>query len=283
MDTPDNFLGIPDELSSYATSRTVIFSIPFDGACSWQRGAAKGPAAIVSASQNLELWDIESGSEPVRTGIFTAPPLPCPDQRAMLDGGLAAVRKYLNDGKFVIALGGDHSVSWGPLKAHAEKYPKMSILHLDAHLDRRPEYHGDPHSHASIIARAQEFVPNIVSVGIRTADQIELKSADHSRIHYAERLDAGEQWMNTVLSQLGDEVYVTFDVDVFDPSIMPATGTPEPGGLTWYTVIKLLKRVAQEKKLIGADIVELMPQPNPAPDFMIAKLVYKIISYTNPK
>lgn len=275
----DNFLGIPPQYSSLDAARFVFFPLPFDKACSWQRGASRGPRAVIEASKNLELWDIETRSEPYLQGVFTAPPFDPADSSSMVSGGYSQMRPYLDKGKFVFTIGGDHSISIGPIKAHVEKFPGMSILHLDAHTDRRDSYEGNKHSHASIIARAQELVPNIVSVGIRSLDKSELAGADESRIFYAHELSPQREWIHTALSLLSDTVYITLDVDVFDVGIMPSTGTPEPGGMAWYDILALLRHTCREKKVIGMDIVELLPTENPAPDFLVAKLIYKMMAY----
>jgi agmatinase len=189
------------------------------------------------------------------------------------------VARYLQDNKLVVTLGGDHSVSIGIIKAHAEHYPGLSILHLDAHADSREEYHGSPYNHACVIARAREFTDTVVSAGIRSMDASERPHADKKKMFFAHGMQGSERWIKDAVAQLSDTVYVTLDLDVFDPGIMPSTGTPEPGGLSWYPVMKLLAAVAKSKKIVGFDIVELCPGKDRAPDFLAAKLIYTLLSY----
>lgn len=277
---PDNFLGIPPEFSTYRNSEAVILPLPFDKTCSWLSGTSRGPRGLIEASKNLELYDIETQTEAYRRGIFTADAIEAEDGQALNKAAYERVKELLKDEKFVISVGGEHSVSYGPIKAHAEKYPKMSVLQLDAHTDLRESYEGNPYSHACIMARAKEMVDRVVAVGIRAMDRSELVNVDSQRIFFAEHIRLTPNWIENVLAQLTDDVYITLDVDVFDIGIMPSTGTPEPGGLGWYDVITLLRAAVEQKNVVGFDIVELAPnEANPAPDFMAAKVVYKLLSY----
>ncbi|TAN39968.1 MAG: agmatinase [Nitrospirae bacterium] len=274
-----NFCGLPKEYSSYASAAIVILPVPFDKTSTWLKGADKGPAAIIDASPHLELYDIETNSEVFRKGIFTAPPVLASSPGLLIKKTHERVSGYLNDRKFVVTLGGEHSVSIGVIKAFAEKRTGLSILHLDAHADSRETYEGSPFNHACVIARAAEFSRNIVSVGIRSMDASERPGADKRKTVYAHQMQASEKWIKDVVSRLGNDVYITLDLDVFDPGIMPSTGTPEPGGLGWYPVMKLLAAVARSKRIAGFDIVELCPGKGRAPDFLAAKLVYTLLSY----
>lgn len=277
-----SFAGLPPEFSNPHKSEIVIVSVPFDKTTTYQQGTDKGPAALIEASRNLELYDIETDSEVYEKGIYTTAPIEAETSQQMLAQTKAEVAKHIKDGKFVVTLGGEHSISLAPIHAHLEKYPRMSILQFDAHADLVDAYEGNPHSHASVMQRVKEL-PNIgplVAVGIRSMSGEELKNMDKSKTFFAHDLFDNHDWMQKVLSNLGEEVYITFDLDVFDSSIMPSTGTPEPGGLYWNQVSKLLKLVAQNKKIVGCDIVELCPsESNLAPDFLAAKLLYKILSY----
>ena len=278
--TPNNFLGLPEEFSGYERSQTVILPIPFDKTCSWLQGTSNGPRAIIDASRNLELYDIETKSEPYRQGIHTLAPVSGDDSLTMNEAVHSRVRELLADGKFVVSLGGEHSVSFGTIKAHAEKHKYLSVLQLDAHTDLRDSYEGNPFSHASVMARAKEVVDRVVAVGIRSMDRNELVHVVPDNIFYAEVIREEPSWVREVVDRLTDNVYITLDVDVFDIGIMPSTGTPEPGGLSWYDVISLFKAVAQKKKIVGFDVVELMPsESNRAPDFMTAKVIYKLLAY----
>lgn len=276
---PNNFLGLPKEFSDYESARVIVLPIPFDGTSTFMKGANEGPSALVRASQQVELYDIESNSEPYRFGIHTAAPVEGETGIGINREAERRVAKYLDEGKFVLSLGGEHSVSLGPVRAHAARHKNLSILQLDAHSDFRNEYHGDPLNHACIMARCKELVPTIVQVGIRSMDSSEVGLNRPEHVFYAERMRLDSQWPERVASLLTDEVYVTIDLDVFDPSLMPSTGTPEPGGMGWYEVLSVLKRVSEHSKIVGADIVELCPSGDQGPDFVAAKLAYKLLSY----
>jgi agmatinase len=276
----NNFGDLPQEYSSVADARVVIVPVPYDRTSTWIKGADKGPAAIIEASANMELYDIETDSEVYRRGIFTDRPI-----RANLpvEQMVKAVRQrvlaHIDKGKFVVTLGGEHSVSIGAVEAHVSRYSDLTVLQLDAHADLRDEYQGSKYNHACIMARVKEICP-IVQVGIRSMDVSETKSLDKRRVFFAEHIYDNKAWVGKVVRGLTRNVYVTIDLDVFDPSIMSSTGTPEPGGLLWYDVLKLLKAVCAAKTVIGFDVVELCPNDkNKASDFLAAKLIYKLLSY----
>lgn len=275
-----HFGDIPQEYSGLENAKTVILPIPYDGTSTWVKGADKGPEAFLEASANMELYDIETDSEPFETGIYTAPPvLECETPDAMVEGSYQAARKYLDMNKFLLSIGGEHSVSNGPIKACFEKYPGMSVLQLDAHTDLRNSYEGSAFNHACVMARAQEFCP-VVQVGIRSMDVGEKERLVPGMVFWAHQLHESNDWMQDVIDKLTDEVYLTIDLDVFDPSVMPSTGTPEPGGLYWYQVLDLIRLLARQRRIVAADIVELCPDPNEkSSDFLAAKLAYKILAY----
>jgi len=260
----------------YKDSKIVILPIPFDLSSSWRKGADKGPEAIIQASNNLEFYDIETNSEVFKLGIFTEKGINAKSSEDMISKTEKKVHQLIKDSKFVVSLGGDHSVSIPLIKAHSESYKNLSILHLDAHTDSRDTYHGNKYSHACVIARAKELKLNVVSAGIRAMDASEPR---HENIFYAENIYNKTDWINSAVKKLTENVYVTIDVDVFDPSIIPGTGTPEPGGLSWYSVLNLLKEVADKKNIVGFDVVELCPLENKVSDFTAAKLIYKLLSY----
>ncbi len=276
---PFNFGGLGREYCEYEKSAIVIQPIPFDRTSTWGKGADKGPNAIIDASRNMELYDIETDSEVYEKGIFTAKPLSAKTPEKLAGITAKKTEECLRDGKFVVSLGGEHSVSIGPMKAHAESFGGISILHLDAHSDRRDSYLGSKYNHACVIARAQEFCDSIVSVGIRSMDSSEREKAAKDTMIYAHEIDSSKAWIDKAVEKLRKDVYITIDLDVFDSGIMPSTGTPEPGGLGWHEVNSLIKKVAAEKNIIGFDIVELAPDKNNrAPDFLAAKLVYRLLS-----
>jgi len=273
------FCGLPSMPANYAGASIVVLPIPFDKTSTWMKGADKGPEALIDASQYLEFYDIETNSEVLNNGIFTAPKIQATTSEILMSKTEAAVSHYLADNKFVVSLGGEHSVSVGVIKAFARKYADLSILHLDAHADSRDSYEGSRYNHACVIARAREYTKNIVSVGIRSMDVSERSGMDRERVFFAYEIYDSNSWIQKAVRLLSETVYVTIDVDVFDPGIMPSTGTPEPGGLGWYLVIKLLRAVSRAKRIVGFDVVELCPSSAKASDFLAAKLVYTLLSY----
>jgi agmatinase len=279
MKVPNNFGGLELKYSQYQNSKIVILPIPFDKTSSWLKGSNKGPAAIIKASQNMELYDIETNSEVYKQGIFTEKEIRAKNSVAMINKAKQKIKQLLNDKKFVVCLGGEHSVSLGPIQTFATFFDNLSVLQLDAHTDLRDAYLGNKYNHASVMARVKEITKNIVSVGIRSLDSSELKNIQPDNIFYAHQIKGVGNWIEKVIGKLTENVYITIDLDVFDPAFMPATGTPEPGGLDWYQVTALLKAVAKNKKIVGFDVVELCPKENKAADFLAAKLIYTLLSY----
>lgn len=280
-DTPPyNFLGLPEEFTEYEKAQAVIVPVPFDLTTSWMAGTRKGPRAIIEASGYVELYDIETRSEAYRKGIYTDQDVEAKSTKKLNKKVYERVVGHLLAKKFVVTLGGEHSISYGAAKAHIEQFDKLSILHLDAHTDRRDEFEDDPFSHACTLRRISELNSDIISVGIRSLDVSELQYLDKKKVFYAEDIHHSMDWIKDVVKLLQPNVYLTFDLDVFDPAIMPSTGTPEPGGLYWYPVLALLKEVIRARNLVGCDVVELSPnEVNKAPDFLAAKLIYKILTY----
>jgi agmatinase len=275
-----SFGGLPEEYSSPDKSQVVIIPVAYDGTSTWCKGADEGPAAMIEASANMELYDIETDSEVFKRGIFTEDEIGGDiSVREMTEAVTSTVRYYLEGGKFAVVIGGEHSVSVGTIRAHAERYKNLTILQLDAHSDLREEYNGSKYNHACVMARAREVCP-IVQVGIRSMDSSEKGAMDRSNVFFARDIYDNRDWIKKAVSKLGGDVYITIDLDVFDPSIMPSTGTPEPGGLGWYDVLAFLRAVCGKKNVVGFDVVELCPDSgNKAPDFLAAKLVYKLLSY----
>jgi agmatinase len=271
---------LPHPYGDREYSKIVLVPVPYDATSTWIKGADRGPGAILDASANMELYDIETDSEVYRLGIHTDQPLkPETDPAVMVRQVEERIQYWLEQDKMVVTLGGEHSISLGPVRAHLQKYPGMSVLQLDAHTDLRPEYEDSPFNHACVMSRIVELCP-ITQVGIRSMDAAEKAHILSGRIFYQEQMVGDQRWMERVTRTLSDQVYITLDLDVLDPSIMPSTGTPEPGGMDWYTLLTLLRKVAQEKQIVGFDVVELCPNPsNRAPDFLAAKLIYKLLSY----
>lgn len=281
---PDNFLGLPPEESSFESARVVILPVPYEATVSWGGGTRYGPRALLHASRFVELYDHELDTEPYKVGVHTLPELllPVADPAAALETLRRVMEILLQDGKFVILLGGEHSVSAPPILAHVERLkPKpLSVLQLDAHADLRAQYEGTPYSHACVMHRIYREA-RLVPVGIRslTAEERDLMRRERIPAVFAHEL-CRPDWIERVIRSLGPDVYITIDVDFFDPSVMPATGTPEPGGGTWQPALALLERVFRERRVVGCDLVELAPIPGqPHPDFFAAKLVYKLIGF----
>ncbi|HER09876.1 MAG TPA: agmatinase [Bacteroides sp.] len=275
-----NFGDITGSHADRVNAKIVMVPVPYDATSTWIKGADRGPEAIMQASANMELYDIETDSEVFRQGIFTDHPVDAgEDPEAMVKAVQDRVLGWLERKKFVVTIGGEHSVSLGAIRAHHQKYPGMNVLQLDAHADLRQEYLGSPYNHACVMARTRELC-QVTQVGIRSMDVSEKQETDPGRIFYQEKIIGDPQWMDRVLDTLDHQVYLTLDLDVLDPSIMPSTGTPEPGGMDWYSLLGLIRRVAEEKELVGFDVVELCPvTSNRAPDFLAAKLIYKLLSY----
>ncbi len=274
-----NFGGIEEVYSAYETSPIVVLPVPYDATSTWIRGADRGPDAILEASANMELYDIQTQREVYLQGIHTADPVGLTsDPEVMVQEVQTAVAGILADQKFPVIIGGNHSVSIGSVRACAAHYGKITVLQFDAHTDLRPEYEGSPLSHASIMARAAE-VADIVQIGIRSMCTDELPSLQPGRIFYAHDIAGKNDWYEAADSLLSGPVYVTIDLDVFDPSVLPSTGTPEPGGLLYYEVYRFLDYVIKRHQIIALDVVELCPNAGEkSSDFLASKLVYQLIS-----
>jgi agmatinase len=283
---PENFGGLPDEHSQYATSRAVVFPVPLERTTSYEHGTRNGPAAILAASRNMELYDEELELEPYKEiGIHTLPAIDTSDGTLdeVISEIFTAQLGLLEDGKFTVALGGEHSLTPPLVSATAKKFKDLSVLQIDAHADLRDEYHGNPASHACAMRRVVEVCP-AVQVGIRSLSVEEAQAIPHlnTSIYWAKDIARAplKSWIAKVLADLSPNVYLTIDLDGFDPAFVPATGTPEPGGLDWMQVTSLIRAVADHKKIVGMDVVELLPQPGDhASDFLAAKLVYKCLGY----
>lgn len=278
---PFNFGGIPREQASWENARVVFLSAPYDLTTSYLPGSRRGPLAILEASTHMELYDEELGIETARIGLHTLDPLEAlssgPEEMVRLISAYA--RPVVKAGKFPVLLGGEHSVTLGLAFELKKKYPRLSFLQLDAHADLRAEFEGTPYSHACVARRLSEQGP-LVQVGIRSLSVEESVFLRKSpiRSYPWHTLDDRPGWQEEAIGHLAPEVYVTIDLDVLDPAVMPATGTPEPGGLDWRILTRFLGKVARSRKVVGFDVVELAPIPGwVAPDFLAAKLIYRFI------
>ena len=283
---PYIFLGLDEEKSALDLARSVILPVPYEATTSYGSGAAAGPKAIIESSRYMELYDQELKSNPSALGIHTLSGLELTREsgkEAMdeLHMAYGKIMEAIGD-RFLLMLGGEHSVSGPAILNQVNRHGRISVLQLDAHLDLRPEFDGSKYSHACVMSRVRESV-DLVSVGIRGAAEDEVSLADGEEnitVIWADEMWEDDSWIHRVVEALGDKVYITFDVDYLDPSFMPSTGTPEPGGGDWYRTLKLLRSVFREKNVVACDVVELAPVPGAhAPDFLAAKLVYKLIGY----
>ncbi|SFW42625.1 agmatinase [Cellulophaga fucicola] len=280
MSTTNNYAGIPDQFAQLETAKVVLIPVPYDGTSTWGKGADKGPEAFLNASENMELYDIETGTEPYQQGVYLADAITeNSSPEAMVDEVHKITKKYIKRNKFVTLFGGEHSISIGTIRAFNECFSNLTVLHIDAHADLRESYDGTTCNHACAVHEASQQT-NLLQVGIRSMDAIEKTFMDEEKTFFAHDMVNDEYWMDKVVNQMTENVFITLDLDAFDPSIMPSTGTPEPGGLFWYETLEFLKQVFTEKNVVGFDIVELCPnKADKSSDFLAAKLYYKMLSY----
>lgn len=285
MDTlPNNFLGLNEKYSRYSDARFAVLPIPYDSTTSYLPGARNGPAAVISASQQLEWFDEELQAECYKCGIATLDPVE-PNMigpEAMHEVLYKHARRVVRDGKFLLGLGGEHGISSALVRAVMSRHKKLSVLQIDAHCDLRASYQHSRYSHACVMRRIVELGASVVPVAVRALAPEEYRYLKRSPIDpiTARECHMDDDWVDRALDALGDTVYVTIDIDAFDPAFAPGTGTPEPGGLDWYQVTALLRLVAAEKTVVGADIVEVMPIPHQAvTEFLAARLAYKLMGY----
>ena len=286
VNLPTNFGGIAEpEFSVFDRANVLVLPIAYEGTVSYGTGTVKGAAPIVVASRNMELYDEETDAEVYKIGIHKLAEItPEGDPAEMMTKIYERAKEELAKGKFLVSLGGEHSVSAPVIRAHAEQFHNISILQIDAHADLRDEYDGTPHSHASIMARTvKDLKIPAVQVGIRSISAEEARSLDdlpHTRIYWAKDIAGRIDWIDEAVSHLTDNDYLTIDIDGLDPSLVPTTGTPEPGGLGWYEVLTLIRKLAEKKRIVGMDLVEFSKTENSdAPAFLCAKLVYKSLAY----
>ncbi len=280
MKQSKNYAGITDEFAQLETAKVVLIPVPYDGTSTWGKGADKGPEAFLAASENMEMYDIETGSEVYEQGIHLAEALTeNTSPEAMVNAVHKTTKEYIKRNKFVTLFGGEHSVSIGSIRAFNECFDNLTVLHIDAHADLRESYEGTKYNHACAVHEASQTT-NLVQVGIRSMDAIEKTFMDEEKTFFAHDMVNDEYWIDKVVEACTENVFITFDLDVLDPSIMPSTGTPEPGGLLWYETLEFLKQIFEEKNVVGFDIVELCPNiADKSSDFLAAKLYYKMLSY----
>lgn len=279
---PNNFGGLNEALSDFSLSKVLVWPVPYERTVSFGEGTKHGPDAIIRASRNMELFDDELDSEICNIGIHTLPQESIDVEPSLMDKILfERTVQLLGSGKMVCTLGGEHSITPPLVRAHAKTYAGLTVLQIDAHADLRESYDGTRFSHACAMRRVCETCP-AVQVGIRslTLDESRAIPALPTTVFYARDIVGRADWHERAIDCLGHNVYLTFDVDGLDPSIVPTTGTPEPGGLHWYETLEFLRKVASAKKIVGVDFVELSDgHNNNAPAFTVAKLIYKTLGY----
>ncbi|WP_430816428.1 agmatinase [Carboxylicivirga sp. RSCT41] len=269
-----------DDYVSLEEANILLQSVPYDGTSTWGKGADKGFEVFLNTVPNLEFFDIETDAEVYKQGIHILPDI---EERSSPEKVYQTVLKHTKEllkmNKFLTFFGGEHSISIGIIEAFRQQYNNLTVLQLDAHSDLRPSYHNSEYNHACALHKASQTT-NLIQVGIRSMDVVEKPYLDKNKCFFAEEIYGTEDWMDKSIELMTDDVYLTIDLDALDPSIMPSTGTPEPGGLSWDTCIRYLKKVFQRKNVVGFDIVEFAPIDGlHAPDFLVAKLYYKLLSY----
>tara|TARA_R100001369_G_scaffold86991_1_gene122044 strand:- start:9410 stop:10354 length:945 start_codon:yes stop_codon:yes gene_type:complete len=280
MNTTNNYAGIPDEFAQLEKAKVVLIPVPYDGTSTWGKGSDKGPQAFLEASENMEWYDIETDTEVYQQGIYLANAVEEDSSpEAMVNAVHKVTKEYIKRNKFVTLFGGEHSISIGTIRAFNECFDNLTVLHIDAHADIRKSYNGSKFNHACAVHEASQTT-NLIQVGIRSMDAIEKTFIDEEKTFFAHDMVNDEYWTDKVIDLMTDNVFITFDLDALDPSIMPSTGTPEPGGLFYYETLEFLKQVFEDKNVVGFDIVELCPNKmDKTSDFLAAKLYYKMLSY----
>jgi len=280
---PRNFAAISSPYSDWEEARVAVLPVPYDSTTDWRSGTRDGPQTIINASRYLELYDLELEREIYQVGIHTLPEVQ-PEMAGperMIQRVYEVARELLGKDKMLLMLGGEHSLTLGTVRAYRERHEALSVLHLDAHADLRDSYLGTKYSHATVMRRVCELC-SVVPVGIRSLSLEEREFIDEAGINpvYASNLLTDEGSIERIVTALSDEVYITIDLDVLDPSIMSAVGTPEPGGIGWYELLGLLREIARTKRIVGFDLMELCPGEGPLScAFLAAKLAYKLIGY----
>jgi agmatinase len=274
------YAGISEQYAKIETSKIVLIPVPYDGTSTWQKGADKGPEAFLNASENMELYDIETDSEVYKNGIHLADAVTENSSPEKMVAAVHAVTKtFIRKNKFVTIFGGEHSVSIGTIRAFNECFNDLTVVQIDAHANLRKEYNGSSCNHACMAYEASQNT-NLVQVGIRSMDILEKSVMDPDKIFFAHEMAIDDYWMENAIDAMGKNVFITFDLDALDPSLMPSAGTPEPGGLLWYETLDFLKKIFKQKNVVGFDIVELCPnEKDKSSDFLAAKLYYKMLSY----
>ena len=279
-----NFLNLPPENSNPRTARYAVLPVPYEGTVSYKSGTAAGPEAILDASRQVEKYDEELLAEFISPGIATYPAIrPAATPQVQMQRVRTEAEKIIRSGKFLLTLGGEHSIAAPVIAATADYHGKISVLQIDAHSDLRDSYTGTTYSHGAVMRRVLETTDKICQVGIRSCSKEEVDACPRQARNFITPayIARHPKWIDRALELLGKKVYITVDIDGFDPAYAPGTGTPEPGGLDWFQVTGLLRRVCEARQVVGADIVEVRPIGlNHTTEYLAARLAYKIIAYT---
>jgi len=273
--------GLEPPQSDFETARVLIWPVPFEKTVSYGHGTKLGPEAIIDASRNLELYDEEIGGETCMIGIHTLPPIDAEREAGEMMAALKSeAARLIDSGKFVCMLGGEHSITPPVVHAHAQKFENLSVLQIDAHADLRESYDGTPFSHASAMRRVVEKCP-AVQVGIRSLSAAEARAIPSlsTRVFFAKDIVGKTDWIDRAIDALTPNVYLTIDIDGLDPSLVPDTGTPEPGGLGWYEALALIRKLAEKRNVVGMDCVEVSGGRSNLTPFVASKLIYKTLGY----
>jgi agmatinase len=279
MEAPFNFCGLDPHYTNYDLSKIVILPVPFERTTSWLKGTSNGPNAIIDASRNMELYDIDSDSEVYKNGILTSEAIQAKNELTLVEMLRKEVKRLHSDGKFIVTLGGEHTVTIGPVLAFSEIYKDLSVVIFDAHSDMRDEFDDNKYSHACVTKRISDLGIRPIQIGIRSMDITEKKNINYDSTYFAKDIiNAKDSWIDGMLKKLTKNVYISIDLDAFDPAVMPSVGTPEPGGFSWYEMIKILKAIVSARNIISFDVVELCPNELKYSDFAAAKLIYTLLS-----
>ena len=271
---------IDEKYALLETSKVVLIPIPYDGTSTWQKGANNGPDAFLEATKNMELFDIETMGQPHKEGIYITPfVLEKSSPEKVVETVYKTTKKYLQKDKFVTLFGGEHSISIGAIQSFNEFFEDLTVVQMDAHADLRPTYNGSECNHACALSKANKTT-NLIQVGIRSMSKKELEYMNSESVFFSHKLSNNKKWMKKALKRMTKNVFITFDLDVFDSSLLPSTGTPEPGGMLWYQTLEFLQKIFKNKNVVGFDIVELCPNPKEkSSDFIAAKLYYKMLAF----
>lgn len=274
------YAGIPEKYAKIDTSKVVLIPVPYDGTIDWKKGAANGPKAFLDASEHMELYDIETDTEVYKNGIFIAEPVTETDSPDKLVRAVhASTKEYIRKNKFVTLIGGEHSVSIGSIRAFNECFDSLTVVQVGAHANLRKEFDGSVYNNACALSEASQTT-NLVQIGIRSMDSIEKTSVDEDKIFYAHEMVSDDYWMENALDVMTGNVFLSFNINALDVSLIRSSSYPEPGGLFWYETLEFLKKLFKEKNVVGLEITDLCPNENDkASDYITAKLFYKMLSY----